>query len=73
MLIETTQIVFGPGRFLEVGSIVDFPPAEAVDLINAGKARAVGAAETAALTGRPENAMRPPHNQPRPRPQKRGS
>lgn len=67
MLIETTQIVFGPGRFLAVGTVADFPPAEATDLINAGKARAV---ETAALVPGPENAMKPRPSE-RPRPQKR--
>lgn len=67
MLIETTQIVFGPGRFLAVGTVADFPPAEALNLINAGKARP---AETAMLGTGPENAMKPT-NQARPRPQKR--
>lgn len=68
MLIETTQIVFGPGRFLAVGTVADFPPAEAADLIHAGKARKV---ETATLGPAPENAMKPPI--PRTRPQRRES
>lgn len=68
MLIETTQIVFGPGRFLAAGTVADFPPAEANDLINSGKARRV---ETAALGSGPENAMKPPI--PRSRPQRRES
>lgn len=63
MLIETTQIVFGPGRFLPVGSRVEMPDVEAHQLVNENKAIYV---ETTALSAGPENAMKPITARPRP-------
>lgn len=38
MHVTTTQIVYGPGRFLPIGTTVDLPPREAHDLVNRGQA-----------------------------------
>lgn len=39
MLVITTQIVYGPGRFLPAGSEIDLPDREAHQLVSEQKAR----------------------------------
>lgn len=38
MQIKTTQIVYGPGRFVGPGIVIDLPAAEAHQLVNESKA-----------------------------------
>lgn len=55
-MIESTQIIFGPGRFVPAGHQFTLSPWEEQELINQGKARRI---ETSAKPPAPENAQLP--------------